>query len=271
MSQYTKNESLLTVRNLSVVHGTNTVLKDINLEIKNIVRPGLSQGQVVALLGPSGIGKTQLFRCLAGLQKPTTGEIMLNGDKHVSKPGEVGVVAQNYTLFQHRTVLSNLKVVTKIRGLTETDALKEIDKHLENFGLTEHKNKYPAQLSGGQRQRLAIIQQLLCSKYFLLMDEPFSGLDVVSKSKVCNLIQQVGSAHELNTIILTTHDIHAALEVADTVWILGRTFEGQKNKGATLVKELDLIERGLAWSPDVKNLPAFKETATEIENLFFSL
>ncbi len=136
----------------------------------------------------------------------------------------------------------------------------------------EHKDKYPAQLSGGQRQRLAIIQQLLCSKYFLLMDEPFSGLDIVSKKNVCDLIKQVSVEHELNTIIVTTHDIETAVAIADTVWILGRTFDtNKKNLGATVIKTVDLIERGIAWEENVKSLPAYKETVDEIEKLFFTL
>lgn len=272
MLPYTKNETLLTIENLTVTLGGNPILKNLNAEIKNVVRPDMQQGQVVALLGPSGVGKTQFFRCLAGLQQPTSGKIMLNGDKHQSKPGEVGVVAQNYIVFSHRTVRSNLEVVPNHENLDEKAKADKIESYLKKFGLLEHQHKYPAQLSGGQRQRLAIIQQLLCSKYFLLMDEPFSGLDLISKKNVCDLMTEVSSVNELNTIIVTTHDIQTALSISDTVWVLGRQFDKDcNNLGASIVKEFDLMERGIAWEPNNTRLPAFSETLQEIESMFFNL
>lgn len=269
---YSKKETLLTVDKLNVTYGKHVILNDVNAKVLNVVRPNMDQGQVVALLGPSGVGKTQLFRCLAGLQKPTSGGVYLNGDKHVQSPGEVGVVAQNYILFNHRTVRSNLEVVAYNQKLTKPDADKKIDGYLETFGLIEHKDKYPAQLSGGQKQRLAIIQQLICSKYFLLMDEPFSGLDIVSKKNVCDLINKVSVTHELNTTIITTHDISTAVSISDTIWILGRHFDEKGNStGANIVSEIDLIERGIAWRESNTSLPEFRETVSEIESLFFKL
>src|ERR1700744_6253975 len=105
--QYSLAERLLTIENLSVTYD-KPILHDINLSINNIVRPNMVQGQVVALLGPSGIGKTQLFRCIAGLQKPTNGKVMLNGTAHEVQAGQVGVVQQHYPLLNHRTIISNL-------------------------------------------------------------------------------------------------------------------------------------------------------------------
>jgi len=139
---------------------------------------------------------------------------------------------------------------------------------LTRFGLEEHADKYPIQLSGGQRQRVAIIQQMVCSRHFLLMDEPFSGLDIIAKDKVCSLINEVNHVDELNTTIFTTHDLESSVQIADHIWVLGR----EKDKpGATVIKTIDLIERDLAWSPDITKHPNFQPTVNELKELFKTL
>lgn len=260
MVAYTRTNRLLTVENLSLAFGPKLILRDINLHVDNLVRPGMNQGQVIALLGPSGIGKTQLFRCIAGLQSPIAGRVLLANGKEPSA-GEVGLVFQTYPLLEHRTVWSNLKLAASALNLPEAKILEM----LARFGLSDKKDLYPTQLSGGQRQRVAIIQQLLCSSHFILMDEPFSGLDVVMKQKICELIAEVTTAHEENTIILTTHDIETACMIADTIWVLG--FEADK-PGATCVHQVDLIERGLAWDSNVERHPNFRKTVEELRAVF---
>ena len=257
--EYKYDGRLLTIDKLNLQYGDKVILRDINLHVDNITRPGIQQGQCIALLGPSGIGKTQLFRCIAGLQKPTSGTVVLFGDKPV-KAGDVGVVQQSYPLLQHRTILGNLKLVQKDE--------KVIKAMLERFGLQDHAQKYPLQLSGGQRQRVAIIQQMICSRHFLLMDEPFSGLDVIAKGKVCDLINEVNLVDEHNTTIFTTHDLESAVMIADTIWIMGRE-EGKP--GASIVKTMDLIQRGLAWDPNITHNPAFMPTVLELREIFESL
>lgn len=234
-------ETLLTIKNLGISYGEKVILKDINLEIKNVIRPNVKQGQIVCLLGPSGIGKTQLFRCISGLQTPTTGQVTLMDQNKKVKRGDVGVVFQSYPLLKHRTVWGNLKFTGK--------SDQEITNLMEKFDLIKVKNSYPIQLSGGQRQRTAIIQQLLCSSHFLLMDEPFSGLDILMKKKTMDVIKGIALEDELNTVIITTHDIGTAVRLADTLWILGHCADGI---GATIVKSISLIDRGIAWlDPDM--------------------
>lgn len=269
MAAYEIQERLLTIENLSLTLNGRPILRDVNLAIENIVRPGVFQGQVVAVLGPSGVGKTQLFRCMAGLQQPTKGQVLLNEVKKPVTAGEVGVVFQNYPLLNHRTIWDNLRLATDNAGRSPN----EISELLQRFGLLEKRDVYPAQLSGGQRQRISIIQQLLCSTHFMLMDEPFSGLDVLMKQKMVDLIIEVSLSHELNTIIVTTHDIETACQIADTIWILGHQYDaaGVQIPGATLIKTMDLIERGLAWHPDVKRHPNFRPTCDELNAIFNTL
>jgi polar amino acid transport system ATP-binding protein/sulfate transport system ATP-binding protein len=137
--------------------------------------------------------------------------------------GRVGVVAQHYPLFNHRTVMGNLLVAGRRAGLSGDAAEQKARGLLKGFGMEEHGRKWPAQLSGGQRQRIAIAQQFMCSDNFLLMDEPFSGLDPLAIDRVADFINGVAHAHELNTIIVVTHDITAAMEVSDTIWLMAAT------------------------------------------------
>ena len=266
MLPFEMKERLLTVTNLGLSYGDKVILRDINVIIDNVVRPGVNQGQCVALLGPSGCGKTQFFRCIAGLQRPTTGDVEFapTGEEktsHQPTPGSVGVVQQAYPLLAHRTIQGNLDLVCKDK--------KKISEMLVRFGLEAHADKYPIQLSGGQRQRVAIIQQMLISdRHFLLMDEPFSGLDIIAKDKVAALISEVNLLDELNTTIFTTHDLESAISIADTIWVMGRE-EGKV--GSTIVKQYDLMTMGIAWQPNASKHPLFVPLLNELRDLFRTL
>jgi polar amino acid transport system ATP-binding protein/sulfate transport system ATP-binding protein len=271
--EYSKNECILRIDNVSLTLGENLILQNVNAEIKNIVRPGMIQGQIVGFLGPSGVGKTKLFEIMAGLLKPTTGNVYIGQDQKPASAGRMGVVQQNYPLFNHRTVMGNLEIAAK---KTIADATKRKDRILElldRFHLRQHANMYPAQLSGGQKQRIAIAQQLVCSENFLLMDEPFSGLDINMVDEVSEMIGEIANTHEHNTIIIVSHDIVSTAAIADTLWIMGRDRDAQNNliPGAKIKHTFDLIERGLAWQPDIKKMPVFNELINEVRDLFLHL
>jgi polar amino acid transport system ATP-binding protein/sulfate transport system ATP-binding protein len=254
------------VEGVSQKLGDNLILRDVNLEVKDIRRPGQVAGQVVGLLGPSGIGKTRLFRILAGLDEPTSGRVLIGEKGAPVERGMVGVVAQRYPLFAHRTVLGNLMVAARQAGCSHDEGGRRSLRFLKRFGMEDRANHYPAQLSGGQQQRVAIVQQFLCSEHFLLMDEPFSGLDPNAVEAVGELIAEMANLDELNTIIVVTHDIAAAIEVADTLWLLGRDRDenGRVVPGARIQGTYNLIERGLAWRKGITTSPEFMDLLREI-------
>lgn len=269
---YRIGERLLTIDKVCMSYG-KPVLDGVTESIDDLIRDDMKQGQVVCLLGPSGIGKTQLFRCIAGLQTPDSGGVYLNGKKAHVTPGEVGVVAQDYPLLAHRTVLGNLLVAARRKIGDEKEAQQRALALLAEFDLSDKALAYPAALSGGQRQRIAIAQQLLCSSHFLLMDEPFSGLDPRAKAKVCETILKISTLDELNTTIVVTHDIDASIVIADTIWLLGRDFDAQGKPiaGARIKYKYDLIARGLAWHQGIEHTPEFFELSKELKQRFVEL
>ena len=290
MYSYEKKETILKVENVSLNYGESQILKDINVEIKNIVRPGMTQGQIIGFLGPSGIGKTKFFEILSGIialdmenhpgneyaikqDKLAVGKVLIGEKLEKVRLGNIGVVQQNYPLFEHRTVFGNLDIAAKMKFKNKSERHDRIEDILKRFDLEKRKNYYPAQLSGGQKQRAAIAQQILCSNNFLLMDEPFSGLDPLMIKKVSGLIVEVANMHELNTIIIVSHDIVSTTAIADTLWVMGRDHneKGEIIPGAKIKKEYDLIERGLAWRPNIESDPIFHALCDELRGLFINL
>lgn len=262
---YQKNQTLLKVENVSIKLGGRQILRDINLEIKDIIRPDMVQGQIVALLGQSGVGKSTLFGLLAGLTVPDTGTIIQGLNQQAVKAGDMGVVYQNYYLFGWRKVKTLLDAAMKKNTRVKPEERKDfIAQTVSDLNLTDHLDKYVTQLSGGQQQRAAIAEQLLNGSEFLLLDEPFSGLDILTIDKVMNILIKVGNSDELKTLIIVSHDLPNTIAIADTVYVMAKV-EG--TEGATITKEIDLIERGLAWQKDIKERPEFISTLKEIKSL----
>jgi polar amino acid transport system ATP-binding protein/sulfate transport system ATP-binding protein len=265
-------EIVLTVQDVRLRLGELQVLENIGFEIRNRLRPGQPTGQVVGLLGPSGVGKTQILRILAGLRAPDSGSVLGADGKPLAK-GSVGVVFQSYPLLSHRTVRGNLEVAGKCAGMNAEKSRARADELLARFKLTERADYYPAQLSGGQRQRVAIAQQIVNPNALLLMDEPFSGLDPAALLVVQRLIAEVANMDDLNTVVLVTHDVRAALAVSDTVVLLGRDRDasGRIISGAKVMGAYDLVAEGLMWHEDVESLPAFGALEREIRGKFATL
>lgn len=260
---YEQKDTILHVSDLSIIYGTKTIISNINFEEKNVVRPGTTQGQTIAVVGRSGRGKSTLFRALTGLEQPTTGTVLIpdyskpatNGQQPAKKveEGDVGFVDQKYTLFRHKTIYQALQFALRNAAGTANEKHDKIMHYIADWGLEACKNQYPNELSGGQRQRTAILEQLLSSGYYMVLDEPFSGLDVGNIQNVKNALSLIDKSNELNTVIFSTHDIELAVELADSLYVLGyaSNSDGTLGNTGTILKHFDFKQMGLAWSAEM--------------------
>ena len=191
-----------------------SVLEDINLTIND--------GELICLLGPSGCGKTPLLRLIAGLDQPTSGEIIANREKVVKPSGDRAVIFQQYSLFPWLTVLQNVTFGLEMtKNVPKEENIAAAERYLTSVGLIDFKDSYPHELSGGMKQRVAIIRSLLNHSPILLMDEPFSALDMQNRHKLQEQLIGVWKRFE-NTIVFVTHDVDEAVFLADKIVILDK-------------------------------------------------
>jgi ABC-type nitrate/sulfonate/bicarbonate transport system ATPase subunit len=250
-------ETLLYVENLSVAYDDAVIIKDINLTEKDVIRKGVDcTGQVIAFVGRSGRGKSTFFKALTGTTPCTIGKILIrdfeNSEPNAAKlvqEGDIGFVDQKYTLFRHKTVRQALKFSLRKTTLSEAEKENKIKEYVKVWGLENCIDKYPNELSGGQRQRTAIIEQLFSSDKFIVLDEPFSGLDVGNIEEVKKSFDLLCQTSDYNTVIFSTHDIELALELAQSIYVIGYpTINGKQEKYGTIVAKYDLRDIGLAWT-----------------------
>ena len=260
--QYELKDIVLHVENLSVAYGDKVIIRDINFIERNVTRPNMTQGQTIAVLGRSGRGKSTLFKALTGLVKPSAGKVLIPDYMQPPKDGmqpakaveegDVGFVDQKYTLFRHKTVSSAFMFALRNTDLSEKDKIDKVKLYLHEWGLEKVKDQYPNELSGGQRQRVAIIEQLLSSGHYMVLDEPFSGLDVGNIMNVRKSFDLIDQGHDLNTVIFSTHDIELACELADSIYIVGypKKEDGTLDSVGTIVSHFDLKSMGIAWKSE---------------------
>ncbi len=207
---------LLALNNISQQYGSTTVVDGLSLT--------LERGRIGCLLGPSGCGKTTVLRCIAGFEEISGGEIMLN-DAVVSStqlhlPPEqrrIGMVFQDYALFPHLTAEQNIGF--GLHKLSRSERQRRQDELLELIGLSDARKLYPHQLSGGQQQRIALARALAPRPQLLLLDEPFSNLDVELRERLCHEVRNI-IKREGTTALMVTHDQHEAFAVADDIAIM---------------------------------------------------
>jgi NitT/TauT family transport system ATP-binding protein len=200
--------------------GAILAIKDVSLCV--------GTAEFVSLLGPSGCGKSTLLRCVAGLELPTAGRIVLRGSAVTAPPPDMGVVFQRDVLLDWLTVLRNILLPARIRGLPLNEWGHKAEHLLEMIGLDGYANRFPWELSGGMRQRVAICRALLLDPALLLMDEPFGALDAMTRDELNLELQRLWLA-DAKTVLFVTHSITEAVFLSDKIIIMspspGRVIE----------------------------------------------
>ncbi len=185
---------------------------------------GIEKGQMAALLGPSGSGKTTILRMLAGLDRPDSGDIMLNGFRVNDLPGNkrgIGFVFQNYALFRYMTVADNIGFGLEVQKKSKAEIKERVEELLELISMEDLGKRYPHQLSGGQKQRVAFARALAPGPGLLLLDEPFAAIDAKVRRELRNWLRDMIGRVGI-TSIFVTHDQEEAMEVANQVIIINQ-------------------------------------------------
>ncbi len=210
------SQTLLSLKNVSKSYGDAKILKNIDLDIYN--------GEFLTLLGPSGCGKTTILRLIGGFEKPTSGEIIMDGEKINELPPEkraANTVFQSYALFPHMSVYDNIAFGLKMKNTPKETIEKEVIKALELVKLTEHKVKKPSELSGGQQQRVAIARALVNKPHILLLDESLSALDYKLRKEMQLELKTLQRKLGI-TFLFVTHDQEEALSMSDRIVVMKR-------------------------------------------------
>jgi polar amino acid transport system ATP-binding protein len=210
----------LSLHNVVKTFGTHTVLDQVSLELDGV--------HCLALIGPSGGGKSTLLRIVAGLEYPASGSVALNGTPIVYQDAallrhrrSIGTVIQAFNLFPHLTALRNITLpLEKVHGRSPAEARELAEGTLRRFQLLDHAHKKPAELSGGQRQRVAIARAIAIKPQVVLLDEPTSALDPEMTAEVLELIEEL--KEEGRDLLLVTHEMGFARRLADRVALLAQ-------------------------------------------------
>lgn len=199
-------------------------LKDISIEFKSVlilksISVNVKDREILTILGPSGCGKSTLLQIAAGLYPPNTGSCFIDGLETTSKPGEVSFMHQKDLLLPWKTIIENIIVPLRLKGIKRQAALEEAQSHINQFGLKGFENYLPAQISGGMRQRAALLRTYLYRNDIMLLDEPLGALDAITRRKMQKWL--LGIIEELKTtVLMVTHDIDEALLLSDRIIIL---------------------------------------------------
>lgn len=208
-------KEILLAEHITKSYGEKQVLNDINFSLK--------EGELVCLLGVSGVGKTTLFNVLSGLTAPDEGKVLLaseNGFTDITeKNGMLSYMLQKDLLLPHMHVVDNVALPLTLKGVPKKKARETASEYFKRFGLDGTQNKYPAQLSGGMRQRAALLRTYLCGNRVALLDEPFSALDTITKASMQEWFLEVMDELKMSTIFIT-HDIDEAILISDRIYIM---------------------------------------------------
>ncbi|MFJ3801124.1 ABC transporter ATP-binding protein [Streptomyces sp. NPDC090088] len=201
----------LRVTGVSKSFGTLDVLRDLELAVE--------PGEFAAVIGPSGSGKSTLFNLVSGLDRPTSGQVLVEDEPAGVASGKVAYMPQKDLLFPWRTVLDNTALGLEAQGVRKKEARARAGALFADFGLEGFQRAYPSELSGGMRQRAALLRTVVLGRPVLLLDEPFGALDSLTRTELQLWLAGMWQRHRW-TVVLVTHDIREAVLLADTVHVL---------------------------------------------------
>ena len=243
---------MIEFKGINKIFKNNIVLYDINLK--------LEEGNIIVFVGPSGCGKTTTVKMINRLIKPTSGQILINGEDISNKNvielrRNIGYVIQQTGLFPHMTIKENIEIVAKMQKMNSKEIEEKTRELMEMVGLDYEKfaNRYPAELSGGQQQRVGIARALITNPDIILMDEPFSALDPITRSQLQDELLNIQIQFK-KTIIFVTHDMDEAIKIADKICIMGKGRIIQYDDPETILKNpanefvSDFVGKNRIWA-----------------------
>lgn len=253
--------NIIELRNVgqSYDNGQSWIIKDFNLVIED--KP--NQGQFVIILGMSGCGKSTILRYIAGLQKPTEGEILIHG-KPLDDKNRISMVFQQYSSLPWMTVLDNVALALQFQGVSKKEREERAMEMIKIVGLEGHEKKYAMYptLSGGQLQRVAIARSILANPEILLMDEPFGALDVKTRIAMQELLAELWNRFH-STIIFVTHDIPEAVYLGDDIYIM-------KYAPSRIISHIP-VDLPIHRNWDIKRDPGYTKIVHHVEDLMIKV
>lgn len=242
---------MISIENLSVNYKSDsdvyTAISGINLTIP--------EGGTLAVIGPSGCGKSTLLKAVAGLIPEYEGTIKINGDELNPKKQTIGFMPQNYGLLPWRTVIDNIRLGMKIKRAPELLDRKVLKKLMRQLGIEGLGHRYPAELSGGQQQRVALARVFALQPDVLLMDEPFSALDAITREEMQDIFLKLWQKNNVSTIFVT-HYVEEALYLGQRIAILSAS-SGNINR---------IVDNPLFGGKDIRQNPEFFEMSLKLKN-----
>lgn len=235
-----------------------SVVEGVNLTVLS--------GQIVCLVGKSGMGKTTILHALAGLSMPREGRVLLHGKDVTGQPGCVSYMLQKDLLLPNLRVIDNACLPLTLAGAPKAEAREHARPLLERFGLKDAADKWPSQLSGGMRQRAAFLRTYLMGNDVIILDEPFSALDAITRADLRSWFREEASNLGLS-VLMITHDADEACMMADCVYVLGHPLSSKEGAPATVIGRVEPSHPQGMNSEDFALTPQFLEAKAHIIEL----
>lgn len=240
---------MLEVKGVTQVYDGVTIIEDVSFSAE--------RGETVCLIGASGVGKTTLFQVLSGLSVPASGEVLLNGENVVGKTGKVSYMLQKDLLLPFKTIIDNVSLPYRVGGMPKKCAREKVAPYFTQFGLQGTEKKYPGQLSGGMRQRAAFMRTYFFGHELMLLDEPFSALDEMTREDMYAWYMRIATELKLSTVFIS-HNLEEALTLADRILVMS-------GRPGRIAHELKIVRDGAEgdFSTSVR-FAEYKKTLKEL-------